>query len=121
MPLYLAYCPDKEGNFAGRMQERQAHVSASAAGKKAGTTVFGRAFVDDAHSHHAAERLTPQAQHDGMAGSVMIYRYPTIEECWARIRGDAYWLQGVWDRDRVVVREIIGAEGDDALRLVVGA
>lgn len=82
--------------------------------------VFGRAFVDDAHSHHATERQkTPEDQHDGMAGSVMIYRYPTIEACWARIKGDAYWVEGVWDRERVVVREIIGAEGDDALRLVM--
>ncbi|TXT04830.1 hypothetical protein VHUM_04098 [Vanrija humicola] len=54
-----------------------------------------------------------------MAGSVMIYRYPTLEAVWERIKGDAYWTQGVWDRERVVVREIIGAEGDDALRLVI--
>lgn len=53
-----------------------------------------------------------------MAGSVMIYRYPTIEACWDRIKGDAYWTEGVWDRERVVVREIIGAEGDDLLKLV---
>jgi len=38
MPLYLVYCPDKADGFAGRMRVRQEHVSASAAGKKAGTT-----------------------------------------------------------------------------------
>lgn len=38
MPLYLAYCPDKANNFSGRMESREAHVTASAAGKKAGTT-----------------------------------------------------------------------------------
>lgn len=74
--------------------------------------------MDDEHSHHSAERKTPAEQHDGMAGSVMIYRYNTIEECWARIKGDAYWTNGVWDPERVVVKEIIGAEGDDLLKLV---
>lgn len=83
--------------------------------------MFGRAFVDDAHSHHSAERKTPADQHDGMAGSVMIYRYPTIEACWERIKRDVYWTEDVWDRDQVVVREIIGAEGDDLLQLVQGA
>jgi hypothetical protein len=81
--------------------------------------VFGRAFVDDANSHHQGQATkAPADQHDGMAGSVMLYRYPTIEDCWARIKGDAYWTDDVWDKERVVVREIIGAEGDNFLKLV---
>jgi len=81
--------------------------------------VFGRAFVDDKNSHHRSQpTLTPAEQHDGMAGSVMIYRYPTIEDCWDRIKGDAYYTEDVWDKERIVVREIIGAEGDDLLTLV---
>lgn len=54
-----------------------------------------------------------------MAGSCMIYRYPSLEAAWARIKEDAYWTGGVWDKDKVVVKEIIGADGDDVVKLVI--
>lgn len=52
-----------------------------------------------------------------MAGSVMIYRYPTIEEAWARIKADKYWTGGVWDKEKVDVREIIGAPVDETIKV----
>lgn len=144
MPLYLVYCPDTTGGFEARMRVREAHVAASAESKQAGTTresvsgcvcdhcsqsphppatlitVFGRAFVNDQKTHHRSQApMSAKEQHDGMAGSVMIYRFANIEDCWDRIKRDAYWTNHVWDHDRIVVREIIGAEGDEALQLVM--
>ena len=56
-------------------------------------------------------------QTSGMDGSVMIYRYPTIEDAWARIKADKYWTGGVWDKERVVVKEIIGAPVDETIKV----
>lgn len=74
--------------------------------------VFGRAFLNDAVSTHEAGKPAAD-QLPGMDGSVMILRFPTIEEAWARIKADKYWTGGVWDKDKVMVREIIGAPGVD--------
>lgn len=52
-----------------------------------------------------------------MDGSVMILRQPTIEAAWDRIKADEYWKQGVWDKEKVVVREIIGAPVDETIKI----
>ncbi|CAK9783419.1 unnamed protein product [Cutaneotrichosporon oleaginosum] len=77
--------------------------------------VFGRAFLDDSVATKEAGK--PADQLPGMAGSVMILRFPTIGEAWARIKADKYWTGGVWDKDKVVVREIIGAPVDDTIKI----
>jgi uncharacterized protein YciI len=43
-----------------------------------------------------------------IAGSFMIYRFDSIEECWARLKADVYWTAGVWDKERMEVEELIG-------------
>ncbi len=77
--------------------------------------VFGRAFLDDSVATKEAGKPTDQLP--GMAGSVMILRFPTLAEAWARIKADKYWTGGVWDKDKVVVREIIGAPVDDTIKI----
>lgn len=37
----------------------------------------------------------------------MIFRMNTIEEVWARIKDDAYWTQGIWDKEKGDVKEFI--------------
>lgn len=66
-------------------------------------TVFGRAYID------------PDTR--DMAGSTLLYRYPSIEEAWRRIKADPYWTSGVWDQGKVEVKELPGMEGDDHLRV----
>lgn len=80
------------------------------------TSVFGRAFLDDKTSTHT-EKQPHADQLSGMDGSVMILRQPTIEAAWDRIKADEYWKQGVWDKEKVVVREIIGAPVDETIKI----
>ncbi|KLT46017.1 hypothetical protein CC85DRAFT_282157 [Cutaneotrichosporon oleaginosum] len=115
MPLYICYCPDYPDNLQTRLGVRDAHLAAAAEDKKTGASVFGRAFLDDSVATKEAGK--PADQLPGMAGSVMILRFPTIGEAWARIKADKYWTGGVWDKDKVVVREIIGAPVDDTIKI----
>ncbi len=43
-----------------------------------------------------------------LAGSYMILKFDNLDECWARLKRDVYWTQGVWDKERVIVEELIG-------------
>ncbi|BEI82497.1 hypothetical protein CcaverHIS002_0303650 [Cutaneotrichosporon cavernicola] len=115
MPLYVCYCPDYSDNLETRLSVREAHLAAAAEDKKTGASVFGRAFLDDSVATKEAGK--PADQLPGMAGSVMILRFPTIDEAWARIKADKYWTAGVWDKEKVVVREIIGAPVDDTIKI----
>lgn len=47
----------------------------------------------------------------------MILRQPTIEAAWDRIKADEYWKQGVWDKERVTVSELIGAPVDETIKI----
>lgn len=80
--------------------------------------VFGRAFLDETHSTFStnpAPSIDPSKPNPGMAGSVMLFRFPTIEETWARIKDDLYWTAGVWDKENVRVNELIKAPGDESV------
>ncbi|EJT47642.1 hypothetical protein A1Q2_04221 [Trichosporon asahii var. asahii CBS 8904] len=132
MPLYVCYCPDYPDNLQTRLKAREAHLAAATEDKKTGasesrdeawvcsgmqlTPVFGRAFLDDKRSTHT-EKQPHEDQLSGMDGSVMILRQPTIEAAWDRIKADEYWKQGVWDKEKVVVREIIGAPVDETIKI----
>lgn len=80
------------------------------------TAVFGRAFLNEETSTHT-EKQPHADQLSGMDGSVMILRQPTIEAAWDRIKSDEYWKQGVWDKEKVLVREIIGAPVDETIKI----
>lgn len=81
-----------------------------------GLAVFGRAFLsDDVATKEAGKPSEDQLK--GMAGSVMVLRFPTLDDAWARIKADKYWTGGVWDKEKVVVREIIGAPVDETIKI----
>ena len=46
-----------------------------------------------------AEAVLPEGTAN-MRGSFMIYVYPDIDQCWARLKDDVYWKNGVWDKER---------------------
>lgn len=66
--------------------------------------VFGRAYLDEA---------SPSP-----AGSFQIYRCASLEEVWTIVKSDPYWKEGVWDKEKAVVRAFAEAPGDDSLRIV---
>lgn len=72
---------------------------------------FGRAFLPPPDSPlRTSDLLPPNTQ--GMAGSVMMFRFPSLEDTWNRIKEDVYWTGGVWDKDKVVVEEFCVAPGE---------
>jgi hypothetical protein len=40
-----------------------------------------------------------------MGGSVLLLRYPSLADAWARVKQDVYWTAGVWDPERTVVEQ----------------
>ncbi|KAE8541557.1 hypothetical protein D1P53_002920 [Cryptococcus gattii VGV] len=121
MPLYLCLCPDYPNVFERRLAAREAHLAGSKVSREAGTTLFGRAYMDEASatSNSRPKIEVPAGQiGSGTLGSTMLYRFPTIEEAWERIKSDPYWVQGVWDKDRVTVNELAYLPTDETLKLV---
>ncbi|OCF44343.1 hypothetical protein I317_01788 [Kwoniella heveanensis CBS 569] len=76
---------------------------------------FGRGFLPSSpdsplYSHPATASL-PNKQ--PMAGSIMFFRYPSIEDTWKRVKEDVYWTEGVWNRGKVQVGEFLRVPSDD--------
>ena len=79
--------------------------------------MFGRAFLSQEYatsSTNPAPAIPEGKPNPGMAGSVMVLKFPTIEACWDRLKSDKYWEAGVWDKEKTTVVELIAAPGDDA-------
>lgn len=55
-----------------------------------------------------------------MAGSILLLRYGTLADAWARVKGDVYWTAGVWDHDRVVVEQIAEAPPKGTVPVEIG-
>lgn len=79
--------------------------------------MFGRAFLSQPDVRDKVQEK-PSDPTKLMSGSTMIYRFPTIDAAWARIKADPYWINGVWDTDRVIVRELAEGPGDETARFV---
>lgn len=50
--------------------------------------------------------------HPGFVGSVMFYRFNNIDEAWARLQRDPFWIHGIWDHERITVTELDPAAVD---------
>ncbi|WVQ96568.1 hypothetical protein IAU59_003673 [Kwoniella sp. CBS 9459] len=124
LPLFFAFCPDNVTSssdpgsdsdvFATRLRVRPKHFERVEEDKKAGILGFGRGFLPPSESplfSHPATADLPNKQ--PMAGSIMFFRYPSIEDTWKRVREDVYWTEGVWDKDRVQVGEFLRVPSDD--------
>ncbi|WOO80935.1 Aspercryptin biosynthesis cluster protein B [Vanrija pseudolonga] len=116
MPLYLCYCPDYPDNVDARLKVREAHLAEATKDKESGASVFGRAYLSDELATHQPGKPAAD-QIPGMAGSVMVLRFPTLEACWERIKADKYWTGGVWDKEKLRVHEIIGAPVDETIKI----
>ena len=63
--------------------------------------VEGSAFLAKPGSTAAAADLPEGVPN--IQGSFMVWVYPSIEQCWTRIKSDPYWKAGVWDQKRLEV------------------
>jgi hypothetical protein len=32
---------------------------------------------------------------------------PSLEDAWARVKDDVYWTANIWDKERVIVEELL--------------
>ncbi|KLT44165.1 hypothetical protein CC85DRAFT_229877, partial [Cutaneotrichosporon oleaginosum] len=104
---FLCYCPDRTGPgvLETRLKVRAEHFAGYKRTLEAGNAEFGRAFLpppgDELYSPDRLAVLPPNVQ--PMGGSVLMLRYPSLEEAWARVKEDVYYTAGVWDPERVFV------------------
>ena len=47
------------------------------------------------------------ADQPNYAGSFMVLVYDDVEQVWARLREDVYWANDIWDKERIIVEELI--------------
>ena len=43
-----------------------------------------------------------------IAGTFTIFVFPSLEDVWNRLKEDVYWTSNIWDKDRIIVEELIG-------------
>ena len=36
----------------------------------------------------------------------MVYVFPSLDDCWTRIKEDVYWTEGVWDKERLFIEQL---------------
>ena len=41
-------------------------------------------------------------------GSFIVYSMDSYDHVWDRLKEDVYWTAGIWDKDRIIVEELIG-------------
>ena len=54
----------------------------------------------------AREQQLPDGQ-PNIAGSSMIYVMPSLDDVWKRLKEDVYWTAGIWDKERLIVEELL--------------
>lgn len=54
----------------------------------------------------AREQKLPEGQ-PNIAGSCMIYVMPSLDDVWKRLKEDVYWTSNVWDKERLIVEELL--------------
>ncbi|RSH85295.1 hypothetical protein EHS25_005102 [Saitozyma podzolica] len=113
MPRFLCYCPDYPDSLEKRFSVRPQHLVAAKADLDSGVQsaqpplcVHGVPFLPRIGTKQR-DAVLPEGT-PNIAGSFMIYRFDSIEECWARLKADVYWTAGVWDKERMEVEELIG-------------
>lgn len=43
-----------------------------------------------------------------IAGSFMVYELPNLTAVWDRLKEDVYWRADIWDKEKIIVEELIG-------------
>ncbi|ORY26043.1 hypothetical protein BCR39DRAFT_273513 [Naematelia encephala] len=105
MPRFMVYAPDYPNVLEARMKVRPRHVERAKPDLAGGVNVYGGAFLPKAGSKAREAKLPEGAVN--YAGSFMVYIFPTVDDVWARLKSDVFWTEGIWDKERVIVEELI--------------
>ncbi|WWD20699.1 hypothetical protein CI109_105175 [Kwoniella shandongensis] len=104
MPRFLVYAPDHPDYLEKRMAVRPEHLERSA---KDGDIVLYSGPLLPRPGTKAREAQLPEGQLN-IAGSFMVYKLDTLEQVWDRIKEDVYWRKDIWDKEKIIVDELIG-------------
>ncbi|WWC65045.1 uncharacterized protein I303_107659 [Kwoniella dejecticola CBS 10117] len=104
MPRFLVYAPDYPDHLAQRLAVRPEHLERSAKDPKGLMVYSGPIAPRPGTKQHATP---PPPGQLNLAGSFMVYQMNSLEEVWARLKEDVYWRKDVWDKERLIVEELI--------------
>ncbi|KAL7422876.1 hypothetical protein Q5752_002173 [Cryptotrichosporon argae] len=105
MPSFIVYAPDYPNSLAKRLAVREEHLARVKQEIASGVHEYGRPFLPPPDAQPHGLNLPPGTPNIG--GSLSVYKMPSREAVWERIKADVYWTAGVWDKDRVFVEECI--------------
>lgn len=119
MPRFMCYCPDHPDYLEERLKVRPEHLARAKQDTNmrrllpqlrlesvTKATVYSGPILPRPGTK-ARDAVLPEGTLN-IAGSFMVYEYPTLEDCWARLKEDVYWTADIWDKDRIIVEELIG-------------
>ncbi|ORX37025.1 hypothetical protein BD324DRAFT_624531 [Kockovaella imperatae] len=109
LPLFFAYCPDYAGVLAKRLEVRPKHWARVQKEAEEGLHEFGLGYLPPPESSSTLPADVPSST-PLMDGSLMVFRAISLDHAWKRIKEDIYYTDGVWDKEKCVVREFIKHE-----------
>ncbi|WRT66767.1 uncharacterized protein IL334_003730 [Kwoniella shivajii] len=109
--LFYAICPDYPNVLGERLKVRGEHWRRAEEDKKAGILEFGRGTVAPPDSPLHQQELPTGIQ--AMNGSIMFFRFQSLEDTWKRIKEDVYYTGGIWDKEKLQIGEFIRLPSDD--------
>lgn len=68
--------------------------------------MYGAAFLPRPETKARNANL-PEGQMN-IAGTFTIFVFPSLNDVWNRLKEDVYWTSDIWDKDRIIVEELIG-------------
>ncbi|KAK6906607.1 hypothetical protein I203_100593 [Kwoniella mangroviensis CBS 8507] len=104
MPRFLVYAPDYPDHLAQRYAVRPEHLERGSKDPK-GMMLYSGPL---APRPGTAQRNTtlPEGQLN-IAGSFMVYQMNSLEDVWDRLKEDVYWRANIWDKEKLIVEELI--------------
>ncbi|KAK7045724.1 hypothetical protein VNI00_007557 [Paramarasmius palmivorus] len=102
--LFYVHAPDckEEGTFQKRLSVRPQHLELIKANIANGSIRVAGVMLTDESLHAAPEDRK-------MIGSTIIWEAESKEEVQKKIEADPYYLNGVWDKERIVITPMMPA------------
>ncbi|KAK8850517.1 hypothetical protein IAR55_004435 [Kwoniella newhampshirensis] len=104
MPRFLVYAPDHPDILDKRMAVRPEHLERAA--KDTDIVLYSGPLLPRPGTK-AREAKLAEGQMN-IAGSFMVYKMDTLDQVWDRLKEDVYWRADIWDKEKIIVDELIG-------------
>ncbi|WVO20512.1 hypothetical protein I312_101093 [Cryptococcus bacillisporus CA1280] len=105
MPRFLVYAPDHPDYLEKRLAVRAEHLARGKLDENAGIVLYSGPILPQPGTK-AREASLPEGT-PNIAGSFMVYKMDTLEQVWTRLKEDVYWRADIWDKERIIVEELL--------------